>query len=405
MDFLGVPLPYPALSLLAVGVPGRTTCLICDIERAVSGERDDGKGLRDGTILSTTLVPLTLTSLVPGLLSNLPPFLTVSVLTELCLSTVEEGIVPDRPLAKLGEAGRLVDGSGRLSGCVSTDAIARAIVDVPVPIDNAPGLGAVTEAPLEFEEGRVGRLVLRFGGGSNEKPGISDNCCHVLGLAIGELPLEEGVLLDGAGLPLLTEDDLVTEAETDWGCAWGTTGRRRGVVGRDGTLPLVVIKDDTMLLSPILDAETIVGLLDGVVGRDRGGGAGLDLVGVVGRDAGAEATLGLLVGVVGRDTGFEKLVGLFVGVVGRDVGREPGVRGVRLLVILVALLVINDGPPATPLVDLCKPLRPLLMAGSGRIERRAPLDASFLMIGSDFELDSRDVFIAARDRTKFGNTA
>lgn len=291
---------------------------------------------------------------------------------------------------------------------MSSDAVPCTVIAIVGPVDDGPGLGAVTDAPLEFEEGRVRRLVLRFGGGSKENPGISDNCCHVLGLIIGELPLEEGVLLEEAGRPLLTEDDRVAVAVAgiDWGCAWiAGAGRRMGVVGRDGRLPLVVEDEDIVLLSPLLDAEVIVDLLEGVEGRDRGVGAALDLVGVAGRDAVVEAILGLLVGVVGRDTGVEELMGLFVGVVGRDEGRETGATGVRLLVILIVLFVIKDGPPVIALVDLSKPLRPLLMPGSGLMARRDSLDASFLMIGSDFELDSRDVFIAVRDRTRFGNTA
>lgn len=197
--------------MLAVGVPGRATCLICDIERVISGERDDGKGFREGINLSTTLVPLTTLSV--GLLSNLPPFLSAAVPIELCLSPVKDEKVPERPLAIIGEEGRLVGTSCAFSACMSD--CARKLVATPVPVDGAPGLDVLTEAPLEFEDGREGRLVLRFGGGSNEKPGISDNCCHAFGLIVGELPLEEGVLLEGAGLCLLMEDDLVGAAETD----------------------------------------------------------------------------------------------------------------------------------------------------------------------------------------------
>lgn len=177
-------------------------------------------------------------------------------------------------------------------------------------------------------------------------------------------------------------------------------------MGREETLPLEVDDDDTALFSTFLENGVVVALLEGVEGRDSVGAALDLLVGVSGRDMGVEAgALGLLVGVVGRDAGVEEVVDRLVGVVGRDVGREAGAAGVLLPAILLALFVVKDDPAGPAEFDLTIPFRPLLIPGSGLTEKRAPLDDSFFITGSDLKLGSRDVLIAANDRTKFGNTA
>jgi hypothetical protein len=72
------------------------------------------------------------------------------------------------------------------------------------------------EAPRELETERVLAevVVLRFGGGSSENPGIADGC-HARGvfaLTLGELPREAGVFLEGRELALLAEEDLTGAA-------------------------------------------------------------------------------------------------------------------------------------------------------------------------------------------------
>lgn len=176
IDFLDMFLPYPALSLIVVGVAGFTKCLTCDIGSVVSGEYDDAIGFRDTIIFSTALVPLAAISL--GLLSSLPPFLDMIELAELYLSDVETESTADRPLAWLGEHDCLVDTSGAVSDWLAEDVITLAVTVVVPAVDDPALEEEPTDAPLEFEVERVERLVLRFGGGSKEKPGIADNCCH-----------------------------------------------------------------------------------------------------------------------------------------------------------------------------------------------------------------------------------
>ena len=88
--------------------------------------------------------------------------------------------------------------------------------DVPgltEPMDgDTLGLPVPTEVPLELETERVPGIVvvLRFGGGSSENPGISDGCqaWGTVALTLGELPREVSVFLEGKELALLAEEDL-----------------------------------------------------------------------------------------------------------------------------------------------------------------------------------------------------
>ena len=71
----------------------------------------------------------------------------------------------------------------------------------------APGL------PLVADSGRSGSVVLKFGGASSEKPGISEGF-QGLGRTVGEAPRDgTGFLIGGADPAMLTEEvDLVREA-------------------------------------------------------------------------------------------------------------------------------------------------------------------------------------------------
>lgn len=171
-----------------------------------------------------------------------------------------------------------------------------------------------TVAPLELETERAGRVVLRFGGGSNENPGIADGC-QARGLTVGELPRETGALLDGKELALLAEDDLPPTLAAGWLCVrdkTGVEGLLRGVVDRDETPDLGAV-DETVVDLPLLLLMLVVE--DGMVG--------------------------LLVGVEGRDTGLE------LGV------EHAGARDDRLLGALTELYIL---------------LRPILDAGSDLVD-------------------------------------
>ena len=68
------------------------------------------------------------------------------------------------------------------------------------------GLPDPTEAPLELEIDRAGSVVLKFGGGSRENPGIADGFQACV-LVVGELPRVAGALLKVDELALLAEAD------------------------------------------------------------------------------------------------------------------------------------------------------------------------------------------------------
>lgn len=151
----------------------------------------------------------------------------------------------------------------------------------------APGL------PREAEEGLSGNDVLKFGGASREKPGMSVGF-NGLGFMVGELPCGGGTeLLDIVGPDFVTEDDLLDGAELD-DTVDGTEGRLVGVADLDEGL-LTTGSDG-------LD----VGVED-LTGVDDRGGAN-DFDGKVVREGGVEGLVGFeAAGNVGRPVGVAGL--------------------------------------------------------------------------------------------------
>lgn len=215
----------------------------------------------------------------------------------------------------------------------------------------APGL------PLVADSGLSGNVVLKLGGASSEKPGISDGF-HGLDLTVGEVPRDgdAGCLeftgacfltVTGVGCLDVTEAGLgLEEALTEEAYILGSfddkDGRRVGVVALDvglegGKVGLLVGVEDLAA-----DLDKGVEDLDGIAGLVAGTGvlvaeakclvaetAGLivevvvldvtmDLVGVADRD---DFEAAVNVGVEGLDD-FEDVVnvGRPVGVAGRDPG-------------------------------------------------------------------------------------
>lgn len=92
----------------------------------------------------------------------------------------------------------------------------------------APGLPLVADGGLSDID------VLKFGGASWEKPGISDGF-HGLDFTVEEAPSDGAEFLDTAGLELLTAGEDLTGAET-LGALDGVDGRRVGVAALDAGL-------------------------------------------------------------------------------------------------------------------------------------------------------------------------
>lgn len=178
--------------------------------------------------------------------------------------------------------------------------------------------------PLVADSGLSGTDVLKFGGASSEKPGISEGF-HGLDFTVGEVPRDGAGFLDVTGTGFeIEDDDLVGGADT-LGALDGAEDRRVGVaaldVGLDGG-----------------KVGLAVGVEDLVVDLDKGVE---DLAGTVGLAAGtvgfATVTVGLVVetedfieGKVALAVGVEDLEGLDTDV---NVGRPVGVAG------------LDPGPP------------------------------------------------------------
>lgn len=163
----------------------------------------------------------------------------------------------------------------------------------------APGL------PLVAETGLSGSVVLKLGGASSEKPGISDGF-HGLDLA-GEVPREGTGCFDTAGAGLEIEE-VLTEGADMLGAFNGVDGRRVGVDALDAGLEV----DKVGLL---------VGVEDLVVDLNKGVE---DLEGTVGVGLAAGTVVVLLTGIVvlvEETTGLAAAaVVLFEGMDVREVG-------------------------------------------------------------------------------------
>lgn len=168
----------------------------------------------------------------------------------------------------------------------------------------APGL------PLEADTGLSGIDVLKLGGTSREKPGISEGC-QGLDFTDGELARGGAGFLDTtAGADLVTEEERPGGAEL-LGTLDGVEGRLVGVTDLDAGLVAVM-------------EGLAVGVEDLAAGVDdltEGTAAGLE-EGIVVLDVGVEGLEGLLV---------EDNVGRPVGVAGRDAvePRPPEDEGLR----------------------------------------------------------------------------
>ncbi|GJN37523.1 hypothetical protein PR202_gb26492 [Eleusine coracana subsp. coracana] len=222
---------------------------------------------------------------------------------------------------------------GRVAGPLSTDE------DLEL---GAPGLPRVAEVGLSDSD------VLRFGGASREKPGISDGF-HGLDLTVGELPLD-GVgaaafaseePLDTVDTGLEIDEDLTGAAKLpSW--AEGAEGRLVGVAALEAGLLCAGIEglDDGVddLVAGIDDLE--VGVDDLLAGADAlPEGAAVLLAGPA----------ALVEGVADLAEGSVDLEDLEVGVddleaeapvLAGTVAREVGVEGLEPLE-----LAVNDGRP------------------------------------------------------------
>ncbi|KAJ6690181.1 hypothetical protein OIU85_006461 [Salix viminalis] len=198
----------------------------------------------------------------------------------------------------------------------------------------APGL------PLVAESGRSGTEVLKFGGASCEKPGISEGF-HGLDLTVGEEPRDGtgflatvGADLVTVGADLATKDDDLTGGADKLGELDGVDGRRVGVAALDVNLDggiegLAVGVEDRVV--DLVGVDDRVVDLDGV--EDLAGTVGfiVEVVGLAAETVGLAAeTVGLDEDRVAREVGVDDLEGLEpvvtmgrpVGVEGRPVGVE-----------------------------------------------------------------------------------
>ncbi|KAF3791310.1 hypothetical protein EJ110_NYTH14593 [Nymphaea thermarum] len=171
-----------------------------------------------------------------------------------------------------------------------------------------------TGLPLEAETGLSGIDVLKFGGASNEKPGISEGC-QGLDLTVGEVPREDAAFLDAVL-------DLEPEVER-----LGGPGLLQTVDGVDGRLVGVDGLDDDLEAESVGLAVGVDDLAEGVEGLP-------------------EAATGFVEGKVALEVGVEALEGLEAA---GSVDRPVGVDGLDAVEFVVpdgrdtAELVVADG--------------------------------------------------------------
>lgn len=223
----------------------------------------------------------------------------------------------------------------------------------------APGL------PLVAESGLSGNVVLRFGGVSSEKPGMSDGF-HGLDLTVGEAPRDTAGVLDGVGIGFAAgEEGLIWDivgfavvvaalaevigrrvgvADLDMVLGGGSVGLEvgvedlavdldRGVVDLEGPADFVAVLVVDLVAEPADLAVEVVGL---------------DAVGVS-----LDELVDLLIGVglVDADTVDRELV-IEDRVVEETVAREVGVEGLEDFELVVSVddlpvgvAGLDPGPP------------------------------------------------------------
>jgi len=266
-----------------------------------------------------------------------------------------EGTLPFKVLPLDGEQDCRL---GRAAGPLSTEE------DLEL---GAPGLPRVAEVGLS------GSDVLRFGGASREKPGISDGF-HGLDLTVGELPLEGVCAVVFAGEEPLgivepdleIEDDLTGAAKLPcW--AEGTEGRLVGVDALDVGLLCAGMEglDEGVvdLVAGIDDLE--VGVDDLLAGADAlPAGAGFLLAGPA---ALLEGVVDLTEGSVDLEVGVDDL-GAEALVLAGTVAREVGVEGLEPLE-----LAANAG-------------RPVGVEGLDELEVSPPDDDGRRVVAAEFKL-------------------
>jgi len=266
-----------------------------------------------------------------------------------------EGTLPLKVLPLDGEQDCRL---GRAAGPLSTEE------DLEL---GAPGLPRVAEVGLS------GSDVLRFGGASREKPGISDGF-HGLDLTVGELPLEGVCAVVFAGEEPLgivepdleIEDDLTGAAKLPcW--AEGTEGRLVGVDALDVGLLCAGMEglDEGVvdLVAGIDDLE--VGVDDLLAGADAlPAGAGFLLAGPA---ALLEGVVDLIEGSVDLEVGVDDL-GAEAPVLAGTVAREVGVEGLEPLE-----LAANAG-------------RPVGVEGLDELEVSPPDDDGRRVVAAEFKL-------------------
>ena len=266
-----------------------------------------------------------------------------------------EGTLPLKALPLDGEQDCRL---GRAAGPLSTEE------DLEL---GAPGLPRVAEVGLS------GSDVLRFGGASREKPGISDGF-HGLDLTVGELPLEGVCTVVFAGEEPLgivepdleIEDDLTGAAKLPcW--AEGTEGRLVGVDALDVGLLCAGMEglDEGVvdLVAGIDDLE--VGVDDLLAGADAlPVGAGFLLAGPA---ALLEGVVDLAEGSVDLEVGVDDL-GAETPVLAGTVARAVGVEGLEPLE-----LAANAG-------------RPVGVEGLDELEVSPPDDDGRRVVAAEFKL-------------------
>jgi hypothetical protein len=231
----------------------------------------------------------------------------------------------------------------------------------------APGLPRVAEVGLS------GSDVLRFGGASREKPGISDGF-HGLDLTVGELPLEDvGAVVFAGEEPLgivepglEIEEDLTGAAEL---LCWAERpeGRLVGVDALDVGLLCAGMEglDEGVvdLVAGIDDLE--VGVDDLLAGADAlPGGAGFLLAGPA---ALLEGVVDLAEGSVDLEVGVDDL-GAEAPVLAGTVAREVGVEGLEPLELAVSAR------------------RPVGVEGLDELEVSPPEDDGRRVVAAEFKL-------------------